>query len=131
MEMLLILLSDGVVVNNIKIYIMVCGICIPQAFLFCSALPLSASARQEIHVACVLNNEENVWPGPGDISPVGVAANLHIDMSITNLGIQEYTPVIEALMEVFPGCPEIDRGYAYLSDRPGLGVDINLKEAAK
>lgn len=71
------------------------------------------------------------WHGPGDISPVGVAANLHIDMSITNLGIQEYTPVNEALMEVFPGCPEIDRGYAYLSDRPGLGVDINLKEAAK
>ncbi|MBK0001010.1 enolase C-terminal domain-like protein [Erwinia sp. S38] len=71
------------------------------------------------------------WHGPGDISPVGVAANLHIDMSITNLGIQEYTPVNDALMEVFPGCPEIDRGYAYLSDRPGLGVDINLKEAAK
>ncbi|MBM7344841.1 L-alanine-DL-glutamate epimerase-like enolase superfamily enzyme [Pantoea coffeiphila] len=78
-----------------------------------------------------MNNEENVWHGPGDISPVGVAANLHIDMSITNLGIQEYTPVNDALMEVFPGCPEIDRGYAYLSDRPGLGVDINLKEAAK
>lgn len=71
------------------------------------------------------------WHGPGDISPVGVAANLHIDSSITNLGIQEYTPVNEALMDVFPGCPEIDKGYAYLSDRPGLGVDINLKEAAK
>jgi len=71
------------------------------------------------------------WHGPGDISPIGVAANLHIDVSITNLGIQEYTPVNEALMEVFPGCPEIDRGYAYLSDRPGLGVDIDVKEAAK
>lgn len=71
------------------------------------------------------------WHGPGDISPVGVAANLHIDLSITNLGIQEYTPVNEALTDVFPGCPEIDKGYAYLSDRPGLGVDINLKEAAK
>lgn len=71
------------------------------------------------------------WHGPGDISPIGVAANLHIDLSITNLGIQEYTPVNEALMAVFPGCPEIDRGYAYLSDRPGLGVDIDLKEAAK
>ncbi len=71
------------------------------------------------------------WHGPGDISPIGVAANLHIDLSITNLGIQEYTPVNEALQEVFPGCPEIDRGYAYLSDRPGLGVDIDLKEAAK
>lgn len=71
------------------------------------------------------------WHGPGDISPIGVAANLHIDVSISNLGIQEYTPVNEALMEVFPGCPEIERGYAYLSDRPGLGVDIDVKEAAK
>lgn len=71
------------------------------------------------------------WHGPGDISPVGVAANLHIDLSITNLGVQEYTPVNDSLMEVFPGCPEVEKGYAYLSDRPGLGVDINLKEAAK
>ena len=52
-------------------------------------------------------------------------------MSITNLGIQEYTPVNEALQEVFPGCPEIDRGYAYLSARPGLGVDIDEARAAK
>lgn len=34
-------------------------------------------------------------------------------------------------MEMFSGCPEIDCDYAYLSDCPGLGVDINLKEAAK
>ena len=71
------------------------------------------------------------WHGPGDISPVRVAANLHIDMSITNLGIQEYTPVNDALQDVFPGCPETDRGYACLSSRPGLDVDIDLKEAAK
>jgi mannonate dehydratase len=60
-----------------------------------------------------------------------VAANLHLDMSVTNFGIQEYTPVNDALMEVFPGCPEIDRGYAYLSDRPGLGVDIDEEKAKR
>ncbi|MEQ9930359.1 enolase C-terminal domain-like protein [Pectobacterium parvum] len=42
------------------------------------------------------------WHGPGDISPIGVVANMHIDMSITNLGIQEYTPMNEALRDVFP-----------------------------
>jgi mannonate dehydratase len=52
-------------------------------------------------------------------------------MSVTNFGIQEYTPVNDALMEVFPGCPEIDRGYAYLSDRPGLGVDIDEEKAKR
>lgn len=71
------------------------------------------------------------WHGPGDISPVGVAANLHLDMSVVNLGIQEYTPINDALRDVFPGCAEVDRGYAYLTDKPGLGVDINESEAAK
>lgn len=99
---------------------------------FCSAgyylCPLQCGGKSTL--SRVLNNEENVWHGPDDISPVVVAANLHIDMSITNPGVQEYTPVNEAMMEVFSVCPEIDCDHAYLSDRPGLG-GINLKEAAK
>lgn len=69
------------------------------------------------------------WHGPGDISPVGVAANLHLDMSSTNFGIQEITPMNDQLREVFSGCPEIDNGYAYLSDKPGLGIDIDEEKA--
>ncbi|MDR3431881.1 MAG: enolase C-terminal domain-like protein [Rouxiella aceris] len=83
------------------------------------------AAFSEIH------GVRTAWHGPGDISPVGVAANMHLDLSITNFGIQEYTPVNEALRDVFPGCPEIDRGYAYLSGRPGLGVDIDEAKAAR
>lgn len=71
------------------------------------------------------------WHGPGDISPVGVAANLHLDLSTTNFGIQEWTPLNDTLREVFPGSPEIDRGYAYLSDRPGIGVDIDEQKAKR
>jgi mannonate dehydratase len=34
-------------------------------------------------------------------------------------------------MEVFPGCPEVRDGYAYVNDKPGLGIDIDEKLAAK
>ncbi|SQI43597.1 Starvation-sensing protein rspA [Serratia plymuthica] len=78
-----------------------------------------------------IHGVRTAWHGPGDISPVGVAANLHLDMSLTNFGIQEYTPMNDALREVFTGCPDIERGYAYLSDRPGLGIDIDEKKAAQ
>ena len=69
------------------------------------------------------------WHGPGDLSPVGVAANLHLDVSCHNFGIQEYVHPNEALQEVFPGCPVAKDGYLYPSDRPGLGVDLD-EEAA-
>lgn len=36
----------------------------------------------------------------------------------------------DALRDVFPGCPEIDHGYAYLNDKPGLGI-IDEAKAAK
>jgi mannonate dehydratase len=71
------------------------------------------------------------WHGPGDVSPVGHAANLHLDISTPNLGIQEWTPMSERLQEVFPGCPQIKNGYAYLNDKPGLGIDIDEEKAAK
>ena len=32
---------------------------------------------------------------------------------------------------MFPGCPEVRNGYMYPNDRPGLGVDIDEKLAAK
>ncbi|MEY8355912.1 enolase C-terminal domain-like protein [Lachnospiraceae bacterium 54-53] len=84
------------------------------------------------------------WHGPGDMSPVAHAANIHIDLAAPNFGVQEWSGieppnfVIQdlkgprgALLEVFPGLPEFRRGYVYANDRPGLGVDLDEKEAAK
>ena len=31
---------------------------------------------------------------------------------------------------MFPGCPELKNGYVYVSDRPGIGVDLDEKAAA-
>ncbi|MEZ4836423.1 MAG: enolase C-terminal domain-like protein [Caldilineaceae bacterium] len=71
------------------------------------------------------------WHGPGDTSPVGHAANLHLDLWAPNFGIQEWCRFDELVYEMFPGLPEVRGGYMYPSDKPGLGIDIDEKLAAK
>ena len=84
------------------------------------------------------------WHGPGDMSPLAHAANIHIDLAAPNFGVQEWSGieppnfVIQqlkgphgALLEVFHGLPEFKDGYVYANDKPGLGVDLNEKEAKK
>ena len=70
------------------------------------------------------------WHGPGDVSPVGHAANLHLDLACHNFGIQEYVGFGEAMSEVFPGMPELREGHLWASNRPGLGIEID-EEAAR
>jgi mannonate dehydratase len=84
------------------------------------------------------------WHGPGDMSPLAHAANVHIDLAARNFGVQEWSGteppnfVIqelkgprEVLLDVFPGLPEFRNGFVYANDKPGLGVDIDETEAAK
>ena len=68
---------------------------------------------------------------PGDISPVGVAANLAVDVSTPAFGYQESHTYNEATHEVFPGTPVVRDGYLTPSSAPGLGVDIDEKAAAR
>ena len=81
-------------------------------------------------------NVRTAWHGPGDVSPVGHAANIHMDFALWNFGIQEVfetfgTSDSDLLREVFPGMPTLKNGYLYLNEAPGLGVEINEKLAAK
>ena len=71
------------------------------------------------------------WHGPGDTSPVGHAANLHLDLWSPNFGIQEWCRFSELIYEMFPGLPEVRNGYMYPNDKPGLGIDIDEALAAK
>lgn len=73
------------------------------------------------------------WHGPMDVSPVGHAANIQLDMHIHNFGIQEWSfpDRHEVLKEMFPGMPECRKGYVYTNKKPGLGIDIDEKLAAK
>jgi len=86
---------------------------------------------RKLAALCEAFGVRTAWHGPGDVSPVGHAANLHLDLCAPNFGIQEWTPMSDRMKEVFPGCPEVRNGYAYVNDQPGLGIDINENEAAK
>jgi len=76
-------------------------------------------------------NVRSAWHGPGDVSPVGHAANAHLDLAIPNFGIQESVRFSDKTREVFSGCPTIKDGYMYVNEVPGFGVDIDEKLAAK
>ncbi|UCC62602.1 MAG: starvation-sensing protein RspA [Anaerolineae bacterium] len=71
------------------------------------------------------------WHGPGDVSPVGHAANLHLDLWAPNFGIQEWCRFPELVYEMFPGTPEVRNGYMYPNDKPGLGIDLDERLAAR
>ena len=71
------------------------------------------------------------WHGPGDVSPVGHAANLHLDLWAPNFGVQEWCRFNELVYEMFPGTPEVRNGYMYPNDGPGFGIDINEDIAKK
>jgi mannonate dehydratase len=86
---------------------------------------------RKLAALCEAFGVRTAFHGPGDVSPVGHAANIHLDLAVPNFGIQEWSGFSEAEQAVFPGCPEVRRGYAYVSDRPGLGVDLDEAEAAK
>ncbi len=71
------------------------------------------------------------WHGPGDVSPVGHAANAHLDLAVHNFGIQECVEFNDATREVFPGTPVVKNGYMYVNEAPGWGVDLNEELAKK
>jgi len=76
-------------------------------------------------------NVRTAWHGPGDVSPIGHMAMTHLDLNITNFGIQEYSEFNPATQEIFPGLPEMKGGYLYANDKPGWGIEVNEAAAAK
>jgi len=76
-------------------------------------------------------NVRTAWHGPGDVSPIGHMAMVHLDLNITNFGIQEYSEFNDAHREIFPGLPEMKGGYLYANDKPGWGIEVNEAAAAK
>jgi mannonate dehydratase len=89
------------------------------------------SMARKIAAMCEFFGVRTAWHGPGDVSPVGHAANLQLDLACHNFGIQEQHEFGERTREVFPGTPEIRDGALWSNDRPGLGIDLDEKLAAK
>ena len=74
---------------------------------------------------------KTAWHGPGDISPIGHAANITLDIACYNFGIQECYQFPDTVKEVFPGCPEIKNGYYYVNEAPGWGIEVDEAAAKK
>jgi mannonate dehydratase len=71
------------------------------------------------------------WHGPHDVSPVGAAANVHLDLALHNFGIQEWVRRNDAEQEIFPGTPHVQDGMIYANDGPGLGIGFDDALAAR
>ncbi len=69
--------------------------------------------------------------GPTDISPVGMAAALHLDLAIHNFGIQEYMKHGDATNRTFKQSFTFEDGYLHPGDQPGIGVELDVDEAGK
>lgn len=89
------------------------------------------SMARKLAALCDFFRVRTAWHGPGDLTPIGHAVNMHVDMATWNFGIQETVAFNEATHEVFPGATEVKDGVVTLSDRPGIGVDFNEALAAK
>jgi mannonate dehydratase len=74
---------------------------------------------------------KTAWHGPGDVSPVGHTAQLHLDLASYNFGIQEGGIIQGAEAEIFAGCATYKDGYLWASDTPGWGIEVNEELAAK
>ena len=89
------------------------------------------SMARKVAALCEFFAVRTAWHGPGDVSPVGHAANVHLDLTTHNFGIQEARDFTPAEQDVFPGCPTLKDGYYHANDKPGLGIDLDEKLAAK
>lgn len=74
---------------------------------------------------------KTAWHGPADVGPPVHAANVHVDISIPNFGVQEMVFFPEVTQEVVPGAPEFKNGYMMVRETPGLGTDVNEELAKK
>jgi len=68
--------------------------------------------------------------GATDLSPVSMAAALHVDVAVPNFGIQEYMPHSPETDAVFPHTWRFEAGDLYVSEAPGLGVELDEDLAA-
>ncbi|MEP7266463.1 MAG: enolase C-terminal domain-like protein [Saprospiraceae bacterium] len=89
------------------------------------------SPARKVQALCEFFGVRTAWHGPGDASPIAHAAQLSLELCSYNFGIHEGYVFPKNTQEVFQGCPETRNGYMYAQEKPGLGMDIDEKLAAK
>jgi mannonate dehydratase len=86
---------------------------------------------RKLTAMCELLGVKTAWHAPADVSPIGAAANVALDVSSHAFGIQEGHHFPEAVHEVFPGTLTAVAGYIAPSLAPGWGIDLDERAAAR
>ena len=69
--------------------------------------------------------------GAGDLSPITMAAALHVDLTVPNFGIQEYMGHKDPAGDVFRTNYTFTDGLMHPGDAPGIGVEFDEEAAAE
>jgi mannonate dehydratase len=94
------------------------------------------TAARKLAAICEPFGIKTAWHGPPDLGPVGHAANVHVDVSVPNFGVQEWTDHRHGhnaakINEVFRGGVSVREGMLDVPDAPGLGIDVDENAARK
>jgi mannonate dehydratase len=74
-----------------------------------------------------LHHVRTGYHGATDLSPITMAASLHLGLSVHNFGIQEHMKHSALTDAVFPHQYSFRAGYMHSGDAPGLGVEVDEK----
>ncbi|MGP4016208.1 D-mannonate dehydratase ManD [Saccharopolyspora sp. 5N708] len=69
--------------------------------------------------------------GPSDVSPVALAASVHVGLSTPNFAIQEYMGYPDVVHEVFRHSWSCTDGHLHPGDAPGIGIEVDEQLAAR
>jgi mannonate dehydratase len=89
------------------------------------------SPARKVAALCEYFGVRTAWHGPGDASPIAHAAQLALELASYNFGVHEGSSFPKETMEVFVGCPEVKNGYMLAQEKPGHGIEVDEKLAAK
>ena len=89
------------------------------------------TAMRKILDVAALHQIKSAIHGPTDISPIGFAAGLHLDLAVHNFGIQEYMEHAPVVREVFQTEHTFVNGSFQLGEGPGLGVTFDRDAALR
>ncbi len=89
------------------------------------------SPARNVAAMAAMHGVRTAWHGPADTSPIGHAANLHLELASPNFGIHEWCRFPEPIYALFPGLPRVTQGYLYPSAAAGLGIDFDETLAAE
>jgi mannonate dehydratase len=84
---------------------------------------------RKIAILGELYGVKTAWHGPGDVSPIGHACNLHLGLASHNFGVTEGGIIRGREAEIFKGNATFKDGYLWASDAPGWGIEVDEKLA--